>query len=67
MSTVELREKSVDELDQELLDLLKEQFNLRMQKSSGQLAQSHLLGQVRRNIARVKTVLNEKANEKAGK
>ena len=67
MSTVELREKSVDELDQELLDLLKEQFNLRMQKSSGQLAQSHLLGQVRRSIARVKTVLNEKANEKAGK
>lgn len=61
MKTVELREKSVDELDQELLDLLKEQFNLRMQKSSGQLAQSHLLGQVRRNIARVKTVLNEKA------
>jgi len=61
MNTIELREKSVDELDQELLDLLKEQFNLRMQKSSGQLAQSHLLGQVRRNIARVKTVLNEKA------
>ncbi|MCW8887311.1 MAG: 50S ribosomal protein L29 [Motiliproteus sp.] len=61
MNTVELREKSVDELDQELLDLLKEQFNLRMQKSSGQLAQSHLLGQVRRDIARIKTVLNEKA------
>ena len=61
MKTVELREKSVDELDQELLNLLKEQFNLRMQKSSGQLAQSHLLGQVRRDIARVKTVLNEKA------
>ncbi len=61
MNTVELREKSVDELNQELLDLLKEQFNLRMQKSSGQLAQSHLLGQVRRDIARIKTVLNEKA------
>ena len=61
MNTVELREKSVDELNQELLDLLKEQFNLRMQKSSGQLAQTHLLGQVRRDIARIKTVLNEKA------
>ncbi|MEH6822301.1 MAG: 50S ribosomal protein L29 [Motiliproteus sp.] len=61
MNTVELREKSVDELNQELLGLLKEQFNLRMQKSSGQLAQSHLVGNVRRDIARVKTVLNEKA------
>jgi len=61
MNTTELREKSVDELNQELLGLLKEQFNLRMQKSSGQLAQSHLLGKVRRDIARVKTVLNQKA------
>lgn len=61
MNATELREKSVDELNQELLDLLKEQFNLRMQKSSGQLAQSHLLGKVRRDIARVKTVLNQKA------
>jgi large subunit ribosomal protein L29 len=61
MNTVELREKSVDELQASLLDLLKEQFNLRMQKSSGQLGQSHLLGQARRDIARVKTILNEKA------
>ena len=61
MKATELREKSVDELNQELLGLLKDQFNLRMQKSSGQLAQSHLLGKVRRDIARVKTVLNQKA------
>ncbi len=61
MKAVELREKSVDELNSELLELLKEQFTLRMQKSSGQLAQAHLLGKVRRDIARVKTVLNEKA------
>jgi len=61
MNIVELREKSVDELNQELLDLLKEQFNLRMQKSSGQLAQNHLIGNVRRDIARVKTVLTQKA------
>lgn len=66
MKAVDLREKSADELNQELLDLLKEQFNLRMQKSSGQLSQTHLLGNVRRDIARVKTLLNEKANEKAG-
>lgn len=61
MNSVEMREKSVDELKVSLLDLLKEQFNLRMQKSSGQLDQSHLLGQTRRDIARVKTILNEKA------
>ncbi len=61
MNAVEMREKSVDELKVSLLDLLKEQFNLRMQKSSGQLGQSHLLGQTRRDIARVKTILNEKA------
>jgi len=61
MNSVEMREKSVDELQTSLLDLLKEQFNLRMQKASGQLGQSHLLGQARRDIARVKTILNEKA------
>ena len=61
MNAVEMREKSVDELQVSLLDLLKEQFNLRMQKSSGQLGQSHLLGQARRDIARAKTILNEKA------
>lgn len=63
MNTAELREKSVDELNQELLGLLKDQFSLRMQKSSGQLAQTHLLGQVRRDIARVKTLINEKAGD----
>ncbi len=61
MKAIELREKSVEELQQELLGLLKEQFNLRMQKTTGQLGQSHLLPQVRRDIARIKTVLNEKA------
>jgi len=60
MKATELRDKSVDELQQSLLSLLKDQFNLRMQKATGQLAQTHLLGQVRRDIARVKTVLNEK-------
>jgi large subunit ribosomal protein L29 len=59
MKATELRDKSVEELQQTLLGLLKEQFNLRMQKATGQLAQTHLLGQVRRDIARVKTVLNE--------
>lgn len=61
MNAVELREKSADELNQALLGLLKDQFNLRMQKSSGQLTQNHLVNNVRRDIARIKTVLNEKA------
>ncbi|MCU4676364.1 MULTISPECIES: 50S ribosomal protein L29 [Catenovulum] len=61
MNANELKDKSVEELKAELLELLREQFNLRMQKSTGQLSQTHLLKQVRRNIARVKTVLNSKA------
>jgi large subunit ribosomal protein L29 len=58
----ELREKSADELRQELLRLRREQFNLRMQKASGQLGQVHLLGDTKRDIARVKTVMQEKRN-----
>ncbi|ATG75464.1 50S ribosomal protein L29 [Zobellella denitrificans] len=61
MKAQDLREKSVEELNQELLGLLREQFNLRMQASTGQLAQTHNLKKVRRDIARVKTVLNQKA------
>lgn len=60
MKAIELRDKSLEELQTSLLTLLKDQFNLRMQKATGQLTQSHLLRQVRRDIARVKTVLNEK-------
>ncbi len=47
--------KSADELQQELLALRKEQFNLRMQRATGQMNQHHLMAQVRKNIARVKT------------
>ncbi|CAM5187459.1 50S ribosomal protein L29 [Alishewanella longhuensis] len=61
MKASELKAKSVEELNAELLGLLREQFNLRMQAATGQLAQSHLLKQVRRDIARVKTILTEKA------
>jgi large subunit ribosomal protein L29 len=61
MNATELRGQSAEELQQTLIGLLKDQFNLRMQKATGQLAQNHMLGQVRRDIARVKTVLNEKA------
>ncbi len=65
MNTTDLRSKNVDELSKELSDLQREQFNLRMQKSSGQLSRPHHVQQVRRNIARVKTILREKAG-KAG-
>ena len=61
MKASELREKTAEELQQEQLRLLKEQFNLRMRKATGQLNQSHLLRQTRRDVARVKTVLTEKA------
>jgi large subunit ribosomal protein L29 len=63
MKASELRSKSVEELNQDLLGLLKDQFNLRLRKSTGQLNQSHLLRQNRRDIARIKTVLTQKAGE----
>ncbi|ABC32854.1 ribosomal protein L29 [Hahella chejuensis KCTC 2396] len=63
MKAAELRNKTQEELGDELISLLKEQFNLRMRKATGQLNQVHLLRKVRRDIARVKTVLNQKAGE----
>jgi len=62
MKAQDLREKSVDELNTELLRLRREQFALRMQFSSGQLGQVHLVKEMRRDIARVKTLMKEKAN-----
>ncbi|OGT41614.1 MAG: 50S ribosomal protein L29 [Gammaproteobacteria bacterium RIFCSPHIGHO2_12_FULL_37_34] len=60
MNAVDLRNKSVDELKTELLALLKEQFNLKMQKGMGQPPKSHSFRRVRLDIARIKTVLKEK-------
>ncbi len=60
MTGAELREKSPEELQAELMRLRKEQFGLRMQGASGQLGQPHLLKQTRRDIARVKTIMEEK-------
>ncbi|WP_456446838.1 50S ribosomal protein L29 [Thiolapillus sp.] len=59
MKATELRDKSLDELKKELMDKLKEQFNLRMQNGTGQLARHHVIKEVRRDIARIKTVMNE--------
>ena len=61
MKASELREKSVDELNGELLKLREDQFKLNMQNATGQLGQSHLLKETRKDIARVKTVLSQKA------
>ncbi len=61
MKAQELRELQAEDLNAKLVELLQEQFKLRMQKSTGQLNQTHLLKQVKVDIARVKTVLNEKA------
>ena len=52
-----------DELKSELLRLRKEHFNLRMQRASGQLGQTHLVQETRRDIARVKTIMREQAHE----
>ncbi len=64
MDAKELRSKSEQELREELHALLKEQFNLRMQKAIGQAARSDQFKKVRRNIARVKTIMNEKRKNK---
>lgn len=63
MKSADLRQKGTDELNKELIDLTREKFNLRMQRGTGQLAKSHKMKEVRRSIARVKTILNEKAGE----
>lgn len=60
MNATDLRGKSETELRETLHELLKEQFNLRMQRGTGQFSRPHLMKDVRRNIARVKTVINEK-------
>jgi large subunit ribosomal protein L29 len=60
MKTSELRSKSADELQNELIALLREQFNLRVQKGIGQIPQAHLFRKVRKQVARIKTILREK-------
>ena len=63
----ELREMSVDDLKLEVLDLRKAQFNMRLKKSNGNLEKSHLISQVRKSIARVKTIMTEKVGGNDGK
>lgn len=60
INATELRKKSVDELKKELIALCKEQFNLRMQRATAEVKQTHLFRRVKRDIARIKTILSEK-------
>lgn len=64
MNATDMRSKSAVELHKELTSLMREEFNLRMQKVTGQLARPHQFKRIRRDIARIKTVMNEQA--KAG-
>jgi large subunit ribosomal protein L29 len=65
MKIVELREKNTDQLNEELVSLKKESFNLRFQKATGQLENTARVRYVRRSIARVATILSQKAAEAA--
>lgn len=65
MKASELRNKTVDELKQELTALEREQFNLRFQLKTSSLQQTDNLRKVRRDIARVNTILSEKLSSKA--
>ncbi|MGR9012315.1 MAG: 50S ribosomal protein L29 [Gammaproteobacteria bacterium] len=62
MKASELRQKSKDELGAMLLELSREQFNLKMQKGTGQLSKPDQVKKVRRNVARIYTILNEMAS-----
>jgi large subunit ribosomal protein L29 len=64
MDAKELRTKSAAELADELIKLRKEQFALRMQRATGQTIKPDQFGKVRKNVARLKTVLRESAGEK---
>ncbi len=59
MKVSELRTKNIAELEALLLDLRKNQFELRMQSATGQLAKTHLFKETRKDIARIKTIMNE--------
>lgn len=63
MKIAELKSKNIDELQEHKQSLLKEQFNLRMQKGTGQLNKPHLLSAVRKQIAQVKTLISEKQRQ----
>jgi large subunit ribosomal protein L29 len=64
MKAKELREKTIEQLQEQLLELRREQFNLRVQKATGQQARSDQVTRVRRDIARLKTIVREREQHK---
>lgn len=65
MKTSDLRKKSVTELEKDLISLRDEQFKIQMKRSTGQLSNNHMLKQARRDVARIKTVINELKRSKS--
>ena len=63
MTSIEYRNASDEELQEKIGDLSKELFELRMQKSTGQLGQTHLISTAKKNIARIKTLMAERKTE----
>jgi large subunit ribosomal protein L29 len=66
MKARDIREMTVEDIDKELLDLRREQFNLRMQSATGQGVRTHEFGRIRKDIARLKTVRHERETQQQG-
>ncbi|NND36449.1 MAG: 50S ribosomal protein L29 [Gammaproteobacteria bacterium] len=66
MKAKDIREMSAEDISKELINLRREQFNLRMQMATGQGVRTHEFGRIRKDIARLKTVLHERENQKEG-
>jgi large subunit ribosomal protein L29 len=66
MKAKEIRDMTPEQIGKELIDLRREQFNLRMQSATGQGARPHEFGRIRRDIARLKTVLREREIQEKG-
>lgn len=67
MNTSQIRDMTREQIDKELIDLRREQFNLRMQLATGQGVRTHEFGRIRKDIARLKTVLREREIQEQGK
>jgi large subunit ribosomal protein L29 len=66
MKARDIREMTVEEIDKELLNLRREQFNLRMQSATGQGVRTHEFGRIRKDVARLKTVRHERETQEQG-
>jgi large subunit ribosomal protein L29 len=67
MNIKEIREMTAEQISKELLDLRREQFNLRMQSATGQGVRTHEFGRIRKDVARLKTILREREINEKGK